>query len=257
MPVRYETADGIARITFDAPGRRNALTPEDRYKLADELTRLRHDPEVRVVLMTGAGSDFCTGADVGQMGKDDPAAARVRMQRGVGGVARALAAMEKPVVSAVRGYAVGFGWSMPLASDMVIASETARFSMLFSKRGLAPDGGSLHFLIRHIGQMRAKEMALTARMIEAREALDLGLVTRVVADDALEAETEALCADLLARPTRALGLTRMLFETATTASLDSYLEVEAFVQSALNQSEDYREAIAAFREKRPPVFRGR
>jgi len=257
MPVRYETADGIARITFDAPGRRNALTPEDRYELAEELTRLRHDPEVRVVLMTGAGSDFCTGADVGQMGKDDPAAARVRMQRGVGGVARALAAMEKPVVSAVRGYAVGFGWSMPLASDMVIASETARFSMLFSKRGLAPDGGSLHFLIRHVGQMRAKEMAFTARMIEAREALELGLVTRVVADDALETEAEALCADLLARPTRALGLTRMLFETATTASLDNYLEVEAFVQSALNQSEDCREGIAAFREKRPPVFRGR
>ena len=257
MPIRYDIAGGIARITFDSPGRRNALTPDDRYSLAEDLTRLRHDPAARIVVMTGAGADFCTGADVGQMGRDDLSDARTRMQRGVGAVARALAAMEKPVISAVRGYAVGFGWSMPLASDFVLASDTARFSMVFSKRGLAPDGGALHFLVRHLGHLRAKELVYTARMVDAAEALSLGLVTRVVPDAELDGALDALCADLLDRPTRALGLSRMLFEVATTASLDSYLETEAFVQSTLNQSDDYREAIAAFREKRPPRFTGR
>lgn len=257
MPIRYEISGGIARITFDSPGRRNALTPDDRVGLAQELTRLRHDPEARVILLSGAGEDFCTGADVGQMGRDDLTDARTRMQRGVGAIARALAAMEKPVISAVRGYAVGFGWSMPLASDFVLASDTARFSMVFSKRGLAPDGGALHFLVRHMGHLRAKELVYTGRMVAADEALSLGLVTRVIPDAELDTQVEALCADLLARPTRALGMSRMLFEAATSSNIDHYLELEAFVQSLLNQSEDYREAVAAFREKRAPQFSGR
>ncbi len=257
MGIRLEKIDGIGRITLDKPGRKNALTPEERYELANMLHDLRFDPEVRVILLRGEGGDFCAGADVSQMGKDTQSSARARMQRGVAGVAREMAALEKPVVCAVRGVAVGFGWSLALASDVVIASDTARFSMIFSKRGLAPDGGAVHFLIRHIGQLRAKELAFSARILGAAEALEMGLVSRVVPDDRIEEEAEAYCRHLLTLPTLALGLTRHLFEVATSTDLDTYLDVEAYTQSFLNQSEDYKEAIKAFMEKRPGVYHGR
>lgn len=257
MGLYLEKSGGIGRITFDTPGRRNALSPEERYEMADIVRGLRHDAEVRVVLIRGANGDFCAGADVSRMGNDDQGSARTRMQRGVCAIARELAALEKPVVSAVGGVAVGFGWSVALASDVVIASETARFSLIFAKRGLAPDGGAIHFLIRHIGQLRAKELAFSARMVPAAEALEMGLVSRVVSEDRLEEEAEEYCRQLLAMPTLALGMTRHLFEVATSASLDEYLDAEAFTQSSLNQSEDYKEAVKAFLEKRPGIYHGR
>ncbi|NIJ58921.1 2-(1,2-epoxy-1,2-dihydrophenyl)acetyl-CoA isomerase [Pseudochelatococcus lubricantis] len=257
MGLHLEKSDGIGRITFDTPGRRNALSPEERYEMADIVRGLRYDPEVRVVLIRGANGDFCAGADVSRMGKDTQGSARARMQRGVCGVARELAALEKPVVAAVSGVAVGFGWSVALASDVVIATETARFSMIFSKRGLAPDGGAIHFLIRHIGQLRAKELAFSGRILPAPEALGMGLVSRVVPENRLEAEAEDYCRQLLAMPTLALGMTRHLFEVATATDLDTYLDIEAHTQSFLNQSEDYKEAIRAFMEKRPGVYHGR
>jgi len=257
MGFRLEKLDGIGCITLDSPGRRNALTPQDRFDLADTIRALRHDDEVRVLLFCGAGEDFCTGADVSHMGKDDASTARTRMQRGVAGIARELARLEKPVVSAVRGLAVGFGWSIPLASDIVIASATARFAMIFSRRGLAPDGGAVHFLIRHIGQLRAKDLAFSGRMVGAEEALSMGLVSRLVPDDQLDDEALACCRQLLAQPTLALGMTRMLFEVASGSSIDSYLDMEVQVQSALNQSADYKEAVRAFQERRPGVYQGR
>lgn len=257
MGVHLERSGGIGRITFDTPGRRNALSPEERFELTEMVRALRYDPEVRVVLLRGAGEDFCSGADVSRMGKDGQGSARARMQRGVCGLARELAAMEKPVISAVRGVAVGFGWSLALASDVVIASETSRFSLIFAKRGLAPDGGAIHFLIRHIGQLRAKELAFSARILGATEAHAMGLVSRVVADDQLDAAAEDYCQQLLAMPTLALGMTRHLFEVATSADLDTYLDIEAYTQSFLNQSEDYKEAVRAFMEKRPGVYHGR
>lgn len=257
MGVRFENKGGVARIIFDTPGRKNALSPENRFAIGDHLRQLRHDPETRIILMTGEGADFCSGADVTRMGKDGPLEARIRMQRGVHAIARELAAMEKPVISAVRGAAVGFGWTLPLASDFVIASDTARFSMVFSKRGLVPDGGAIHFLIRHLGQMRAKDLVYTARMIDAQQALELGLLTQLVADDQLDAAVAELCATLLDRPTLALGMARRLFEAAVSSSLDDFLELEAFTQSQLNQSADYKEAVSAFLEKRKPEFHGR
>lgn len=257
MGIHLDKSGGIGRITFDTQGRRNALSPEDRYAMVDMLRDVRFDPDVRLVLLQGAGEDFCAGADVSRMGKDAQGSARARMQRGVGAVARELAAMEKPCIAAVRGVAVGFGWSVALGCDVVLASDTARFSMIFTKRGLAPDGGAIHFLIRHLGQLRAKDLAFSARIVGAAEAYDLGLVSRVVANDRLEAEVDDYCQQLLSMPTLALGMTRHLFEVATATDLDGYLDAEAYTQSFLNQSEDYKEAVKAFMEKRPGVYHGR
>lgn len=256
MPVRLDKFDGIGRITLDNPGRKNALTPEERYELADLLRELQTDGDVRVILICGEGGEFCAGADVSRMGKDNQSSSRARMQKGVAGIARALAALEKPVVCAVRGVAVGFGWSIALAADVVIASETARFGMIFSKRGLAPDGGAVHFLIRHLGQMRAKELAFSGRLLSGTHALEMGLVSRVLPDDQVDEQAEAYCRHLLTLPTLALGMTRHLFEVATNTTLDTYLDVEAYTQGFLNQSDDYKEAVRAFLEKRPGVYHG-
>ncbi|MDQ2067609.1 enoyl-CoA hydratase-related protein [Xinfangfangia sp. CPCC 101601] len=256
MGFHLDKFDGIGRITLDTPGRKNALSPQDRYDLAEVVRGLRHDAEVRVVLFCGANGDFCTGADVSHMGGAETASTRTRMQRGVGAIARELAALEKPVVSAVRGLAVGFGWSIPLASDIVIASETARFAMIFAKRGLAPDGGAVHHLVRHIGHMRAKELAFSARILGAAEAFEMGLLSKLVPDDQLDAEAEAYCRHLLTMPTLALGMTRHLFEVATGTDLETFLDIEAYVQSALNETSDYKEAVKAFQEKRPGVYTG-
>lgn len=257
MALRLEKRDGIGRITFDKPARKNALSPEERYDLADMLRQLQSDAEVRVILIRGEGGEFCAGADVSHMGKDNQSSSRARMQKGVAGIARAMAALEKPVICAVRGVAVGFGWSIAMAADIVIASETARFGMVFAKRGLAPDGGAVHFLIRHLGQMRAKELAFSGRLISGSEALSLGLVSRTCADDQVDAEAEAYCRHLLTLPTLALGMTRHLFEVASNTTLDTYLDIEAYTQSFLNQSEDYKEAVKAFMEKRQGVYHGR
>ncbi|BBG03841.1 MULTISPECIES: enoyl-CoA hydratase/isomerase family protein [Pseudonocardia] len=257
MPVEIGRDGGLARIRFDNPATLNALSPEERAELAGQFAALRHDDAVRAVLLAGAGTAFCSGADVGRMGENDLPAARTRMQRGVHPLVTNLSAIEKPVISAVRGVAAGIGWGMALASDFVIASENARFSFVFVKRGLVPDGGALYLLTRHIGTMRAKEIVYTGRTVPAAEALELGLVTRVVPDDELENATAELAASMAEGPTRALGFAKRLFANATGPGLEQYLELEALMQPQLNQSDDYREGVAAFREKRPPRFIGR
>jgi 2-(1,2-epoxy-1,2-dihydrophenyl)acetyl-CoA isomerase len=157
----------------------------------------------------------------------------------------------------VRGPAVGIGWSVALACDLVVAAKSARFSQIFQRIGLAPDGGAIWFLTRRIGMAKAKELVFSARFVEAEEALALGLVNFVVEDDELEAKAAALAADLAAGPTFALGLAKKLFDAAVSPSLDQYLEIESLVQPQLHHTQDNAEGMAAFREKRPPKFVGR
>lgn len=256
MTVQLTVDGAIATLLFDSPERHNALSPEDRYESARLLNDVRHDDSVRALVLTGSGASFCAGAHVGQMGNDGLFAARARMERGVHAMVQAIAAMPKPVVAAVRGHALGMGWSLALACDVVIASETAKFSTLFLKRGLVPDGGAVHMLSRAIGDLRAKELAFSSRTMEAAEALSLGLVTRVVADGDLESDTAATAKQLSEGPTQAYAFTKQLFRVAPTVTFERYLEVEAMLQPQLNQSHDHHEGIAAFKERREPHFRG-
>ncbi len=188
------TIDGaIAKVVLNRPEKLNALSVEMRESLCDYFARLRFDDAVRVVIVTGAGRGFCSGADVDRMAGQphDLRADRERMQRGGHTFIRALHAIEKPVIAAVRGPAVGIGWSIALACDLVVASKTARFSQIFRRIGLAPDGGAIWFLTRRLGMAKAKELVFSARFVEAEEALALGLVNHVVEDDELMAKTEA------------------------------------------------------------------
>ncbi|MBO0737321.1 MAG: enoyl-CoA hydratase/isomerase family protein [Alphaproteobacteria bacterium] len=259
MPVDLTIDGAVAKIVLNRPDKLNALDVDMRQSLCDYLARLRFDDTVRVVIVTGAGRGFCSGADVDRMAGQahDLRADRERMQKGGHAFIRALHAIEKPTLAAVRGPAVGIGWSIALACDLVIASKTARFSQIFRRIGLAPDGGAIWFLTRRLGMARAKELVFSARFVEADEALALGLVNDVVEDDQLAARTEELAADLAEAPTFALGLAKKLFHAAAGPGLEDYLEIESLVQPQLHMSADNAEGVAAFREKRKPKFIGR
>lgn len=259
MSVDLTIEGAIAKIVLNRPDKLNALTLEMRQDLCEYLAQLRFDDKVRAIIVTGAGRGFCSGADVDRMAgqQHDLRADRDRLQRGGHTFIRALHAIEKPVIAAVRGPAVGIGWSIALACDLVVASKTARFSQIFRRIGLAPDGGAIWFLTRRIGMLKAKELVFSARFVEAEEALALGLVNRVVEDDALMSRTEELAAELAEAPTFALGLAKKLFHAAVGPSLEDYLDIESLVQPQLHMTADNAEGVAAFREKRTPKFIGR
>jgi 2-(1,2-epoxy-1,2-dihydrophenyl)acetyl-CoA isomerase len=259
MPVDLEIDGAVATVVLNRPEKLNALTVEMRQSLCDIFLRLRFDDAVRAIVVSGAGRGFCSGADVERMGKtpEDLRAGRHRMQQGAHTFIRTLHAIEKPVVAAVRGPAVGIGWSLALACDVVVAGKSARFSQIFRRIGLAPDGGAIWFLTRRIGMAKAKELVFSARFVEAEEALSLGLVNYVVNDDELMPKAASLAADFAAAPTFALGLAKKLFHAAVGPSLDEYLDLESLVQPQLHHTADNAEGVAAFREKRPPKFLGR
>ncbi|MGH7054381.1 MAG: enoyl-CoA hydratase/isomerase family protein [Stellaceae bacterium] len=257
MSVALTIEGAVATITLNRPDKLNALNIEMRDLLGQYFHRVRTDDKVRAVLVTGAGRGFCAGADIGGMGGDhDLRAGRQRFQLGGQAFIRTLHAIEKPVVAAVRGPAVGIGWSIALACDLIVASRTARFSQIFRNIGLAPDGGAVWFLARRISMPRLKELVFSGRFVEAEEALSLGLVNEVVDDDRLDARAAALTAELAEGPTFALGLAKMLCHAAGAPSLDDYLAIESLVQPQLHQTADNAEGRAAFREKRRPRFTG-
>jgi 2-(1,2-epoxy-1,2-dihydrophenyl)acetyl-CoA isomerase len=257
MSIDLTIEGPVAKITLNRPEKLNALTQEMRAQLRDYSQQLRYDENVRCIVITGGGRAFCTGGGVGRVQRGGLRLARERMQGGSHQFLRNLHAIEKPVIAAVRGPTVGIGWSIALACDLIVASETARFSQVFRRIGLAPDGGAIWFLTRRIGLARAKELVFTARFVEAPEALALGLVNYVVSDGELMSKTAELAADLAAGPTFAFGMAKKLFHMASGPSYEDFLDYEAFVQPQLDQTEDHHEGVAAFKEKRKPNFVGR
>jgi 2-(1,2-epoxy-1,2-dihydrophenyl)acetyl-CoA isomerase len=256
MPIDLHIEGPIAKVVLNRPERLNALTWEMRQQLRHHFTELRFNDAIRAIIVTGEGRAFCTGADVGGMQRQDLKGERDKLQQGSHSYMRVLTAIEKPVIAAVRGPTVGVGWSIAMGCDLIVASETARFSQVFRRIGLAPDGGAIWFLTRRIGLARAKELVFTARFVEAQEALSLGLVNYVVSDSELMAKAEELAADLASGPTFAFGMAKKMFAMAN-ASYEEFLDVESLVQPQLGQTDDHREGVAAFKEKRQPKFKGR
>jgi 2-(1,2-epoxy-1,2-dihydrophenyl)acetyl-CoA isomerase len=247
----------VATVVLNRPEKLNALNDEMRALLLEHFTRLKHDDAVRAIIVTGAGTAFCSGADVGNMGQSDLRARRQRIQRGAHAYIAMLHSIEKPVIAAVRGAAVGVGWSVAMACDLIVASETARFSQIFRRIGLGPDGGAAWFLAQRIPMPLAKELIFSGRMIDAHEALSMGLVNHVVPDSDLMAKAEAMAAEYAAGPTFALGLAKKLLHVAASTSLGEFLEMESMTQPQLQVSADHAEGVAAFKEKRKPRFSGR
>jgi 2-(1,2-epoxy-1,2-dihydrophenyl)acetyl-CoA isomerase len=251
--IEIARADGIATVTLNRPDKLNALTPEMREGIAGLFADLGRDSAILAIILTGAGRGFCGSGDVTSMGQFTPETARDRLKM-AHRMILAVATIEKPVIAAVRGPVAGIGWSLAMACDLVVASETAKFIQVFKNVGLAPDGGAVYFLTQLLGLQRAKEIVYSARPVPATEALALGLVTELVPDDGLEASALALATRLAADPGFSFGVTKKLFKSMAQPSLEAFLDMEAWAQEACLMTADHREGVAAFLEKRRPQF---
>ena len=255
MHIVKEIADGVATVKLNRPERLNALSEEMKEELGDIFLALARDDAVRVVVLAANGRGFCASGDVTTMGQFTAKTGMERLKRAHRVVA-ALANIEKPVIAAVRGPVAGIGWSLALACDAIVASETAVFSQVFKNVGLIPDGGAIYFLSQHLGPIRAKDMVMTARKVPAAEALTLGLVTCVVPDTELETETERRARELAAGPTFAFGVAKKMFKLVVAPNLEAALDAEAWAQGLMLLTDDHREGAAAFLGKRHPSFGG-
>ena len=255
MSVELTREAGVATVTLNRPEKLNALSNEMYHELAETFTRLGADDDVRCVVLTGAGRAFCAGGDVTSMGGYDVVAGRKR-SKGHAGMILALHNLEKPVIAAVRGPAAGIGASLALAADLIVASETAFLLMAFKNVGIPPDGGAVFFLTQHLGLARAKELVYSARKLPAREAAEMGIVMKVVPDDELESAVQTLAAELASSATYALMLGKRMFQSMYTPTLEQLLELENLAIAGARLTNDHKEGIAAFREKRKPKFTG-
>lgn len=255
IAVRREGA--VLRITLNRPHVLNAVTEESLADLADLVEEAGQDDDVRVVVLTGAGRAFSSGADLGGgpgAGADRPPGTETLVT--ANRLARALRACPQPVVAAVNGPAAGVGCSIALACDLVVASESAYFLLAFVNIGLMPDGGATALVPANVGRARAMRMALLGERIGAATAVDWGLVYRAVPAEELDAAVEELVATLAAGPPRALAATKRAVNDATLGQLDPALERELEGQSVLLRTADFAEAVVAFGEKRRPRFTG-
>ena len=244
----------VQTITLNRPETMNAFTRQLHAELREAL-RLARDPEVRAVVVTGAGRAFCAGQDLTEFGEVGDISDALRKTYHPNVIA--VRALEKPVIAAVNGACAGAGLSFACACDIRIAADGAVFVPGFVGIGLIPDAGGTYFVHRLLGASRSFEWMSSNRRLTAAEAHAWGLVSEVVEADALAARAAELAATYAGLPTRAIGMTKRLFDHADTATLEEQLELEAQLQAAATQGDDFREGVAAFLEKRPPKFTGR
>ena len=245
----------VLTLTLNRPDALNAFNRAVHKALAAGLEQAS-DPEIRAVVITGAGRGFCAGQDLKDFSDATGSVADILRATYHPNVL-AIRALEKPVIAAVNGACAGAGVSLACACDLRIAAESAAFIPGFVGIGLVPDSGGSFFIARILGQARAFEWMTTNRKLSSVDAHAWGLVSEVVPDDALGPRAAELAAAYAAAPTAAIAMTKRLFDAAPGGTLDDQLELEAQLQTAATESEDFREGVAAFREKRPPRFTGR
>ncbi len=254
----YEVKDHVARVTFNRPDSANALDLQMALDLMHASIQASEDPTVRAVLITGAGKMFSGGGDLKTFAAQGDALpghlkeVALYLHAAVSRFVR----MDAPVIVAVNGSAGGAGMSLCLFADLVLAAESAKFTMAYTRAGLSPDGSSTYFLPRIVGARRALELALTNRVLTAREAADWGIITKVVADSELLTEAETLARQVAAGATRALGIAKRLMHHSFSESLETQMELEAQAIADAARTRDAREGIAAFIAKRKPSFTG-
>jgi 2-(1,2-epoxy-1,2-dihydrophenyl)acetyl-CoA isomerase len=252
--LRLERDGAIATLVFDRPEARNAFTPEMSLAFGARLRELRDDESLRVLVLTGAGDAFSSGADVKAMGSPDrlgrPPEVGYERVKAAGLRTLELAEFPRPTIAAVNGPVAGFALALAFACDVVIAAERARFSFGFSRIGYVPDAGLCWILPRLVGLARAKELFFRAATIDARGAERLGLVSRVVADSALAAETRALAEEIAARPAAALRFGKAILDRAHESDFRTVVEQEAYAQGILGTTEEHKAAVRAFLEKK-------
>lgn len=252
--VQTTREGGVLTITLNRPDVLNAFDAAMHKALGAALKDAR-DAEVRAVVLTGAGRGFCVGQDLTEF-REAPGDIGDRLRSNYHPNVLAIRALEKPVIAAVNGAAAGAGLSFAAACDIRLAADNATFVPAFINIGLVPDSGGTYFLARLLGPARAFEWMTSGRRLSADEALAWGLVSDVVPADDLPARAAELAGTLAAMPTRGIGMTKRLFDRAAESTLEEQLEWEAQLQSAATKTEDFREGVAAFLEKRDPEFKG-
>lgn len=255
----YGVQDGVGTIVLNRPARKNAFTMEMIDAWASILVAARTDPDVRVIVVTGAGDAFCSGVDLGQFDSDGqtPLERKRALADRIHRVAYALEDLDKPVIAAVNGVAVGAGMDMALMCDMRLAARSARFSEGYIRVGLVPGDGGCYYLPRLVGISKALELLLTGDFIGAEEAERLGIVNHVIDDDALPTAVAELASKLAAAPPVAVAMIKRATYQSTRSDLRTALDLISSHMGIVTATEDSAEALAAFREKRAPVFRGR
>jgi 2-(1,2-epoxy-1,2-dihydrophenyl)acetyl-CoA isomerase len=248
---------GVQRITLNRPEKLNAFNPAVHRGLADAMTRAESDVTIRCLLITGAGRGFCAGQDLGER---DMKAAAIDLGSGLdtwyNPLVKRMRALPKPIVCAVNGVAAGAGANFALACDIVLAARSASFIQAFVKIGLVPDCGGSYFLPRLAGTQRAMALAMTGDRLSAEDAERWGLIWKCVDDDQLKTESERIAVSLAAGPTRSLGLIKKAIYDSAGNTLAAQLDLERDLQREIGKGSDYREGVAAFLEKRKPVFKG-
>ena len=257
--ILFEVADGVARLTLNRPDRLNSFTEHMHGEVAEALSRVESDASARVLLLTGAGRGFCAGQDL-----SDPAVAAsgggtdlgAALEKSYNPLIRRLVSLPKPVVCAVNGVAAGAGANIAFAADIVFAARSAKFIQSFANIGLVPDSGGTWILPRLVGQARAMGLALTGQPITAEQAESWGLIWKAVDDIALKEESEATAQKLAMGPTKGFAAIKRAIRQGWSNPLHAHLDLERDMQRELGRSNDYREGVAAFAEKRPPKFTG-
>jgi 2-(1,2-epoxy-1,2-dihydrophenyl)acetyl-CoA isomerase len=262
-PILVDKRDGVATITFNRPQVRNAIDQDKIWMLQEALATLELDHDTRVIVLTGAGDHFLAGGDVTFFEKSLTWSAEERRRQFEAVVLRinpvmlTLRRMPQPVIASVRGAAAGWGVSLVMASDLAIAAEDARFVFAYTLIGACPEGSGSYFLPRTLGAKKAMELALLSERVGAAEALQLGLVNRVVPGAQLEEATHELALRLAAGPTLAYGITKRLINRGLSNTLEMQLQAEAEAFAECATTEDFAEGVRAFLQHRKPSFAGR
>jgi 2-(1,2-epoxy-1,2-dihydrophenyl)acetyl-CoA isomerase len=257
--IRFESRHGIARITLDRPDRLNSFTTQMHAELRDALHRVANDDSLRVLLLTGAGRGFCAGQDLSDRAVapgDEPVDLGASIENNYRPLVQALRELPLPVVCGVNGVAAGAGANLALACDIVVACRSASFIQAFCRIGLIPDTGGTYFLPRLVGTARAMGLALLGDKLTAEQAEQWGLIWKCVDDAEFASTVDAMLEHLSQAPTRGLAAVKRALHASAGNTLEQQTTLERDVQRDLGRSHDYREGVAAFLAKRPPIFTG-
>ena len=257
--ILLDITSGVAKITLNRPDKLNSFTGEMHAELKQAMQAILVDSSVRVLMITGTGRGFCAGQDLSErmMGNEESADVGSSLEKNYNPLLKQLRALPYPVVCAVNGVAAGAGCNLVLACDIVIAARSASFIQIFSKIGLIPDAGGTYTLPRLVGTARAMAAAMLAEKISAEQAEQWGMIWKCVDDDKLAGEADALARQLAGQATRALGLTKRAIYASSNNSFEQQLDLERDLQREAAKSEDFREGVTAFKDKRPAKFSGR
>lgn len=260
QPILTRLDAGVLTVTLNRPDKLNSFNPEMHERLRAALDEAARNPDIRCVLLTGAGRGFCAGQDLSareMKEADTPRDLGATIEQYYNPLVKFMQALPLPIVCAVNGVAAGAGANIALACDIVLAARSASFLQAFAKIGLVPDSGGTYFLPRLVGTGRAMALAMLAEKLPAADAERMGLIWKAIDDDRLMPEAAAMCRHLATQPTRALGLMKQAIYAAGGNSLSAQLDLERDLQREAGGSPDYREGVSAFLEKRKPVFTGR